>query len=106
MSLIVLLLAAGRSARMRGRDKLREPVNGHPCLSEMAMRVLDAKLRLIVTVPDLLHPRNAALDGLNLVRVPVPDADQGMAPMARVRNSLPSDSFISIDWKFSRSRCT
>jgi molybdenum cofactor cytidylyltransferase len=79
MSLIVLLLAAGRSARMRGRDKLMEPVNGHPCLREMVMRVLDAKLRLIVTVPDLLHPRNAALDGLNLIRVPVPDADQGMA---------------------------
>lgn len=79
MSLIVLLLAAGQSARMRGRDKLMEPVSGHACLRKMAMRVLDAKLQLIVTVPDFLHPRNAALDGLNLTRVPVPDADQGMA---------------------------
>jgi CTP:molybdopterin cytidylyltransferase MocA len=45
----------------------------------MATRLLDANLPVTVTIPDFLHPRNAALDGLEIVRVAVPDADQGMA---------------------------
>lgn len=79
MTLSVLLLAAGRSSRMRGADKLMMPVGGHPCLHVMAVRLLEADLPVIVTIPDLLHPRNAALDGLKVARIAVPDADQGMA---------------------------
>ena len=38
----ILLLAAGRSARMRGRDKLLEDVAGQPLLRLMASRATKA----------------------------------------------------------------
>ncbi|MEP1933472.1 MAG: nucleotidyltransferase family protein [Paracoccaceae bacterium] len=97
MTLAALLLAAGQSSRMRGTDKLMMPVQGQPCLRIMVKRLLDAQLPVFVTVPDLQHARNAALDGLDVIRVPVPTANHGMAhSLATGIMSLPSGSTASM----------
>ncbi|MBT9383686.1 nucleotidyltransferase family protein [Pseudooceanicola sp. CBS1P-1] len=82
MSLVVLLLAAGASSRMRGGDKLLEPVAGQPLLRLMALRALELA-PVIVTLPALDHPRRRALEGLPVTVVPVPEAGEGMAASIR-----------------------
>ena len=79
----VLLPAAGASSRMQGRDKLLEDVHGKPCLRVMAERALESGAQVIVTVPSLEHPRVAALSGLELSIVAVPDASEGIAASLR-----------------------
>ena len=76
----ILLLAAGSSSRMRGRDKLMEPVDGAPLVrrqAKMAREVTDGAV--IVALPGPDRPRWQALEGIDAVRTPVPDADAGMA---------------------------
>ena len=75
----ILIPAAGASSRMRGGDKLLEPVDGLPCLRAMADRALAVTPDVIVTLPRADHPRAATLDGLDVVRVIVPDALLGMS---------------------------
>lgn len=83
MTLIILLLAAGRSARMRGGDKLLEPVDGDPCLRVMVMRALATDMPVFVSLPDLAHARAGVLAGQKVNLVPVPDAIKGMAHSIR-----------------------
>ncbi|WP_425038974.1 nucleotidyltransferase family protein [Primorskyibacter sp. S187A] len=83
MSTCLILLAAGFGRRMRGADKHLERVQGHPVLRMLAMRGLEAGLEVIVTVPELTHPRAEVLRGLDVTRVPVPDAASGMAASFR-----------------------
>jgi CTP:molybdopterin cytidylyltransferase MocA len=79
----ILILAAGASSRMRGGDKLLEPVNGRPLIAEMARRALGVCDRVMITLPALDHPRAAALIGLSVDLIPVPDAAEGMAASIR-----------------------
>ena len=79
MQIALLLLAAGSSARMRGADKLLMEVAGQPCLRTMARRGLAALDAVYVTLPAHAPRRRAALDGLAVTIVPVPDAGQGMS---------------------------
>lgn len=75
----IILLAAGQSSRMRGRDKLLEPVDGVPLLrrqAEMACRVTSGPV--LVTLPPAPHPRRNALDGVPVEMVTVRDAAEGM----------------------------
>lgn len=74
----IVLLAAGSSSRMQGRDKLMETVEGIPLLRRQVKRALDTGLDVYVTLPASPHPRYAALDGLDATVVPVPDAIEGM----------------------------
>lgn len=84
MTLAVVLLAAGRSRRMRGRDKLLETVDGIALLRCMAQRVLASGAGVLaVTLPQICQDRAAALDGLDLTRLPVMDADEGLAASLR-----------------------
>lgn len=76
---VCLIPAAGLSSRMRGRDKLLQEVDGHPCLRVLADRAKQAGATVIVTLPDLSHPRAAALAGSKAHLVPVPDAASGMS---------------------------
>jgi len=87
----ILLLAAGQSRRMRGRDKLMEPVAGHPLLRLMAERALAAGIGpLLVALPPPPHPRHAALAGLELKTIDIPDAAEGLsASLRRGIGSLP-----------------
>ncbi|QUJ77528.1 nucleotidyltransferase family protein [Sulfitobacter albidus] len=74
-----ILLAAGGSTRMRGADKLLEEVNGVPLLRRQAARLCAAtRGTVIVTLPPAPHPRDAALDGLDVKIVRVADPSLGM----------------------------
>ena len=75
----LILLAAGASSRMRGRDKLMEQVEGIPLIrrqAEMACNVCSAQI--LVALPPAPHPRYDVLAGLGVTPVPVPDAVDGM----------------------------
>ena len=80
-NLVILLLAAGASTRMRGGDKLMEPVSGQPLIAHLAQQARATGFSLFVTLPDLDHPRASAIHGAKLI--PVPDSDQGMSASIR-----------------------
>ena len=79
-----LLLAAGSSSRMAGRDKLLEDVGGEPALRRAARALLDRGVDGVVAV---LRPgdaaRAAALDGLDVRAAENPEAAEGMAASIR-----------------------
>ncbi len=75
----ILILAAGASSRMRGGDKIMEEVAGAPLLTVLTTRALAAGSEVFVALPSADHPRAAALSGLDVTIVPVPDAAEGMA---------------------------
>ena len=79
MILPVLLLAAGASSRMRGGDKLLEDVDGAPCLRVLANRALATGQPVLVTLPNLDHPRASCLSGLEVTQIAVHDAALGMS---------------------------
>lgn len=74
----ILLLAAGASRRMRGADKLLEPVRGEPLLRRQADAALRTGARVIVALPPDAPGRVAALEGLAVETLIVPDAADGM----------------------------
>lgn len=75
----ILILAAGASTRMRGRDKLMQPIGGQPILRRIAETALGTGMPVWVTLPPGAGARQAALDGLAVRIVPVPDARLGMS---------------------------
>ncbi|WP_149789171.1 nucleotidyltransferase family protein [Lutimaribacter pacificus] len=91
MTTAILILAAGRSSRMGGADKMQESVDGAPLLAVMAARALATGLPVWVTVPALSHPRARVLPK-GVTPVPVADADEGMAASIRAGvAALPGD---------------
>lgn len=62
---------------MRGTDKLTQLVDGMPLLRRSAQIALEVG-PLYVALPPEPHDRYAALDGLTVHTVPVPDAAEGM----------------------------
>lgn len=94
LSLPIIILAAGQSRRMRGRDKLLEDIDGMPLLrrqAEMARSVTRGPV--IVALPPAPHPRFAVLSGLDVTALPVKDADQGMnASLRAAIAALPRNS--------------
>lgn len=91
----ILLLAAGASARMAGRDKLMEPVAGRPLLRERAEVALASMAPLFVTLPPraAAPDRWASLDGLPLTRVTVPRPGDGLsASLAAGIAALPPEA--------------
>ena len=79
----ILIPAAGASRRMRGRDKLLEPLDGVALLRRQAQRALGTGAHVAITLPDHDHPRAAVLAGLPVQPVAVPDAASGMAASIR-----------------------
>ncbi|WP_417586237.1 nucleotidyltransferase family protein [Pararhodobacter oceanensis] len=80
----LVLLAAGSSRRMRGGDKLLEPVGGVPLLRRQALACLQAVAggeigAVAVTLAPARPARLAALEGLAITALPVPDAEAGMS---------------------------
>jgi CTP:molybdopterin cytidylyltransferase MocA len=75
----ILIPAAGASSRMRGADKLLEPVGGVPLIRRQAETALAAGCPVIVTLPPDRPARVAALAGLAVRQVIVPDAAQGLS---------------------------
>lgn len=74
----IVILAAGASSRMRGRDKLLELVDGVALLRRQVERALNTGAKVFVTLPEEPHPRYDALADLDVMKVPVPDAADGM----------------------------
>ncbi len=88
-SIPIILLAAGASSRMGGADKLMRPIEGEPLLRRTARRALGAG-PVYVALPPEPHPRYAALSGLDVCIIPVPDAAEGMnASLRRSVAALP-----------------
>ncbi|WP_444666034.1 nucleotidyltransferase family protein [Cereibacter changlensis] len=79
----ILILAAGASSRMRGADKLLEPVEGVPLLRLLALRALATGARVLVALPPDRPSRAAALEGLAVERITVAEAAEGMAAALR-----------------------
>jgi len=80
----VLLLAAGGSRRMRGKDKLLEIVDGEPLLRRAARAALQGRVERVHVV---MQPENAsrvaALDGLGVNQITSPEWQEGMAASIR-----------------------
>lgn len=79
MTRAILLLAAGASSRMRGRDKLLEEVDGQSLLRVMAVRALRVCGSVYVALPKGNQSRLAALDGLNLSFEFVENPEDGLS---------------------------
>ena len=80
-NLTILIPAAGSSSRMQGRDKLMELVAGQPLLRRQALIALPLAPVIVTVRPD--DPRAAALHGLTLAVMEVPDAATGLAASLR-----------------------
>lgn len=83
---LILIPAAGASARMRGADKLLEPVGGESALHRAARVARSTGAKVVVTLPDggpHAAPRRAELGGLDIRALPVRDAHEGMAASLR-----------------------
>ena len=78
MSLAIVILAAGASSRMRGRDKLFEVVEGKPILTRL-VHFAQGFGDVYVTLPDPNHPRHKLLTDTQAVPIYVPDAADGMS---------------------------
>ncbi len=79
-----IVLAAGAARRMRGRDKLLEPVAGRPALRAVAQVARSSRADAVVVVlPPEAPTRRAALAGLGLNIVEAADWAEGMAASIR-----------------------
>jgi molybdenum cofactor cytidylyltransferase len=78
----ILMLAAGRSSRMQGRDKLMEDIDGEPLVRVMARRALRTGVPVRVVLGPGQAARRAALEGLELGIVEALGED-GMAASIR-----------------------
>ena len=75
----ILILAAGASTRMAGRDKLMEDVGGQPLIAHIAGVALATGLPVTITLPPDRPQRTGALAGLDLRLVNLPRPGLGMA---------------------------
>lgn len=80
----VLILAAGASKRMGGRDKLAEDVGGQNLLGHVVDMALGTGAGVFVTLADPGEDRARLLSGKPVKILLVPDADSGMAASLRV----------------------
>ena len=74
----IVVLAAGASSRMQGRDKLMEEVDGMPLLHRQVSRAVATGCEVLVTLPPAPHARYTAVADLGAITVPVLDAAEGM----------------------------
>ncbi|WP_299614393.1 nucleotidyltransferase family protein [uncultured Tateyamaria sp.] len=79
----ILILAAGSSSRMRGRDKLLERVDGEPLLARQIAMAQSISHDVRVALPPAPHPRHAIAAKSGARCVIVPDADEGMGASLR-----------------------
>lgn len=79
----ILILAAGTSSRMRGRDKLLEIVQGKPLLRLQVQRAQATGHPVYVALASAEHPRNAVITGTGATPLFVPEAAEGMSGTMR-----------------------
>ena len=89
----IVMLAAGASKRMRGRDKLLENIDDEPLLRRSVKRAAATGSEVYVTLPCDAPERLAAVAQLPVTLVFVKDASDGMAHSLRAAiNIIPKDS--------------
>ena len=93
MSLAIVILAAGASSRMRGRDKLFEVVEGTPILTRL-VQFAQGCGAVYVTLPDPNHPRHDLLTDTQALPIYVPDAADGMS--ASIKRACAAVSATSV----------
>jgi CTP:molybdopterin cytidylyltransferase MocA len=97
MKATILILAAGASSRMRGGDKLLEPVGDRPLLARIAAAALQTGLPVVVALPPDRPARDRALDGLAVARVTVGDPSAGMAESLKAGlSAVPPDHGVML----------
>ncbi|KQI72855.1 4-diphosphocytidyl-2C-methyl-D-erythritol synthase [Loktanella sp. 5RATIMAR09] len=79
----ILILAAGRSRRMRGRDKLLEDVGGLPLLRRQIEMAQGTGQPVFVAVPPDLVARRAIIDENKATALMIADADEGLSASLR-----------------------
>lgn len=79
----IMILAAGQSVRMRGSDKLAEPVDGIPLLTAQVRKAIATGQPVHVALPSLNHPRVRLLNDLPVTILAAPDAKEGMGGSLR-----------------------
>jgi molybdenum cofactor cytidylyltransferase len=85
--IVVILLAAGRSQRMGGRNKLLMDADGQPMVRRVAVTLLNSRVREVIAVLGHDHARvAAALAGLPL-RIVVND-EYALGQMSSVRAGI------------------
>jgi molybdenum cofactor cytidylyltransferase len=89
----VLVLAAGRSSRMGGRNKLLEPVGGRPMVSHVVDAAIASRAQMVVVVSGhQAEDVEAALGGRPVVFVRNPDFAEGLSTsLRRGLSALPRD---------------
>lgn len=90
----IIVLAAGQSTRMRGRDKLLEKIDGDTLLKRQVRRARAVTSGpVLVALPPAPHPRHEALQNCDVTPIAVPDAADGMsASLRRALGSLPPNT--------------
>lgn len=80
----IVILAAGKSRRMRGADKLLQDVNGMTLLKHQVDKAQRAKAGAVyVVLPPAPNPRHAALKGCDFQLVLSVDTHMGMSASLR-----------------------
>ncbi|AZQ66118.1 nucleotidyltransferase family protein [Silicimonas algicola] len=83
MSPLVVIPAAGASARMRGGDKLLETIEGEALLRRQAVAATATGCAVAVTLPPGPSARRACLGDVPVAIVDVPDHKEGMSASLR-----------------------
>ncbi|MCF6315888.1 MAG: nucleotidyltransferase family protein [Marinosulfonomonas sp.] len=96
MTIPILILAAGASNRMNGRDKLLIDVGGRTLLRHVVCRAVATGGPVLVTLPHDDTKRHDALSGLDVRLVEVADASQGMAASLRAGLKALSDDAAGV----------
>ena len=73
-----LLLAAGSSSRMRGKDKLLQEIDGVPQIERILRQVLQLKFPVFVTVPETDTKRKSIISKTNATIIEVHNSKSGM----------------------------
>ncbi len=76
--LAILILAAGASSRMEGRDKLTLPIDGVPMLATMILRAERTRCAVLVALPPENPARAAIVADCDAAPVTVRHAQKGM----------------------------
>ena len=86
--LTILILAAGASSRMEGRDKLTLPIEGAPMLATMILRAEATRAPVLVALPPDNPTRAAIVSDCDAIPITVRDAAKGMGTSIATATAL------------------